>query len=216
MNPIDLQAALSKALSGVELQPRRLPGPTGLHLWLLVDEAAAKPLGPEAARRVAEAPPYWSLCWASGLIVADFICTNPHRVRGCTVVDFGAGSGVVALAAAQAGARRVIAVDRDPVALDACRINAALNGLSVECLPSLDAVEGPVDVITGTDIFYDAANLPLIDVFRRRAARLLIGESRRSDLASHGLRSITTVRGSMIPAFGDPQFERVEVLEGGS
>jgi len=47
------------------------------------------------------------------------------------VVDYGCGSGILAIAAARLGARRVIAVDNDPQALIATRSNAADNDVSV-------------------------------------------------------------------------------------
>ena len=46
---------------------------------------------------------------------------------GLTVVDYGCGSGILAVAAARLGARRVIAVDNDPQALQATRSNAMDN-----------------------------------------------------------------------------------------
>ena len=48
---------------------------------------------------------------------------------GDRVLDFGTGSGILACAAARLGASRVDAVDIDPLALEATRRNAALNGV---------------------------------------------------------------------------------------
>jgi ribosomal protein L11 methyltransferase len=50
-----------------------------------------------------------------------------HMRPGWEVVDYGCGSGILALAAAKLGARRVWAVDNDPQALLACRENAERN-----------------------------------------------------------------------------------------
>jgi ribosomal protein L11 methyltransferase len=52
-----------------------------------------------------------------------------EMTAGWTVLDFGCGSGVLALAALKTGASRATAVDIEPQALDATRSNAALNGL---------------------------------------------------------------------------------------
>ncbi len=55
----------------------------------------------------------------------------PEWVAGKRVLDFGAGSGIAGIAAARAGALEVVACDLDPLALDACRANAALNGVEL-------------------------------------------------------------------------------------
>lgn len=75
--------------------------------------------------------PYWAFAWASGQGLARFIMDNPGFVRGLNVVDFGSGSGLCAIAAAMGGASAVTAVDIDPVALGAVRVNAALNDVAV-------------------------------------------------------------------------------------
>ncbi len=53
-----------------------------------------------------------------------------QSLRGCTLIDYGCGSGILALVAARLGARMVYAVDTDPQAIVACRANARRNGLS--------------------------------------------------------------------------------------
>lgn len=208
-----MQRAIAASLLEFPLALQTLPGETGLRLWLLAPQAGGTPLATDAARRVAEAPPYWSLCWAAGLTVANHIHHHPERVRGCSVVDFGAGSGVVALAAARAGARRVVVVDQDPLALEACRANAAVNGVEIECAGSLAEVEGRFELLIATDIFYESANISLLPLFRSRADRILLGDARRKDLAAFGFRLLETVQGTTVPAFGDPQFDRVELYE---
>ena len=62
---------------------------------------------------------YWAFCWASGQVLARYLLDHPERVRGKVVMDVGAGSGVVGIAAKIAGAKRVIACDIDPNALAA-------------------------------------------------------------------------------------------------
>ncbi|WP_085986545.1 class I SAM-dependent methyltransferase [Martelella mediterranea] len=75
--------------------------------------------------------PYWAHVWAGGLALAHHIETEPDCVRGRTVIDYGTGSGLVAIAAAKAGAGAVIACDIDPLALEAASMNAALNGVAI-------------------------------------------------------------------------------------
>jgi len=54
---------------------------------------------------------------------------NGTDFNGATVIDYGCGSGVLAVAAALMGARNVLAVDHDPQALTATRENAERNGV---------------------------------------------------------------------------------------
>ncbi len=209
-----LRSALHATLPHFGLALRALPGPSGLRLWLIDDESAGKPIAPDEASRVAAAPPYWALCWAAGLVLADHLTENPEVVRGRTVVDLGAGSGVVAIAAARAGARRVYAADTDPLALAACRANAAANGVTLALTDDLDSIDERIDLMTLADVFYDSRNLGLIALARARAETILVGEARRPDLASFGLRPITSVRKKTLPDFGDPQFEQVRIFTG--
>ena len=69
---------------------------------------------------------------------------------GQTVVDYGCGSGILAVAALKLGARRVLGVDNDPQALLASRDNAARNGLPPEALPVALPADPEVDNWSGT------------------------------------------------------------------
>lgn len=60
------------------------------------------------------------------LAIAD-LCRVKQPAR---MLDMGTGSGVLAMAAAKAGAKRIVAADIDPVAVDVTRDNVRLNGLS--------------------------------------------------------------------------------------
>src|SRR5579863_9448856 len=71
-------------------------------------------------------PPYWAFAWAGGQALARHLLDHPALVAGRRVLDFGAGSGIVAIAAAKAGAR-VTAAEPDRFALAALALNAALN-----------------------------------------------------------------------------------------
>jgi hypothetical protein len=51
-------------------------------------------------------PPYWAYGWAGGTVLASHLFSNPECVRGRRVLDLGAGSGLVAIAAAKCGAAR--------------------------------------------------------------------------------------------------------------
>jgi ribosomal protein L11 methyltransferase len=70
-----------------------------------------------------------------------------HVQPGVSVLDYGCGSGVLAIAAKRLGAARVAAVDIDPGALQAAQANAAANQVEIEVL-SADAVpRGPFDIV---------------------------------------------------------------------
>ena len=56
-------------------------------------------------------------------------------LAGQTVVDYGCGSGILAVAALKLGAALALGVDNDPQALAACRDNAARNSLAAQSLP---------------------------------------------------------------------------------
>ena len=49
-------------------------------------------------------PPYWAFPWVGGQAVARHVLDHPHLVLGRVVLDFAAGCGLIALAAARAGA----------------------------------------------------------------------------------------------------------------
>lgn len=100
--------------------------------------------------------PYWAYRWAGGLALARHLLDHPQSVAGLRVLDLGAGSGLVAIAAARAGARTVLAADVDPCALAATRLNAALNRVSIATLEAdLTAGAPPdVDLILVGDLFY--------------------------------------------------------------
>jgi predicted nicotinamide N-methyase len=96
--------------------------------------------------------PFWAFCWGGGQALARYVIDHPEMVAGQAVVDFGAGSAVVAIAAARAGAARVIAVDTDPKSRYFAELNAALNGVTIEASASLPE---RYDVLLASDVFYD-------------------------------------------------------------
>ena len=78
------------------------------------------------------------LAFGTGTHPTTFLCLawlDEHPPEGLEVVDYGCGSGILALAAARLGARRVLAVDHDPQALEATAANARANGLEGRILP---------------------------------------------------------------------------------
>ncbi|MBM3567870.1 MAG: methyltransferase [Alphaproteobacteria bacterium] len=84
--------------------------------------------------RIGLPPPYWAFAWAGGQALARYVLDHRYLVEGRTVLDVGSGSGLVAIAAMKAGARRAIAAEIDPFAQTAIAMNAQANGVAVEVL----------------------------------------------------------------------------------
>lgn len=75
-------------------------------------------------------PPYWAFAWAGGQALARYILDHRETVAARSVLDFGTGSGLVAIAAAKSGARIVMAADVDGFAAAAIGLNCWANGIS--------------------------------------------------------------------------------------
>ncbi|WP_301361188.1 class I SAM-dependent methyltransferase [Stutzerimonas nitrititolerans] len=191
--PVTLEGALGELLGDARLCIATLPG-TDLRLWLIDPTNMDRAFSPEETRRILEEPPYWSFCWASGLVLARWLAEHPEWARGKRVLDFGAGSGVAAIAAARAGAAEVVACDLDPLALQACRANAALNGVTLGYSEDFFAEADRFDLIIVADVLYDRANLPLLDQFLSRGREVLVADSRVRD-------------------FQHPLYERLDILD---
>ena len=131
-----------------------------------------------------DVPPYWAYAWGGGAALALYLRDHPETVAGRTVLDFGAGSGLVGIAAAKAGAARIWAMDADPVAPVALQLNAAANQaeIAVWDRPHLPDAE----IVLAGDVFYDPAvlarTLPLLEAATRRGAHVLVGDPFRRNL----------------------------------
>ena len=101
-------------------------------------------------------PPYWAFAWAGGQALARYILDHAELVRGKRVLDIGAGSGLVGIAACKAGAAHVLAADIDAFACAAIRLNAAANACDVAVTQDdLIGTQGDWDVILVGDLFYE-------------------------------------------------------------
>ncbi|MGE4407239.1 class I SAM-dependent methyltransferase [Pseudomonas sp.] len=209
--PTQLQAALNGLLGDARLVAETLPG-SDLRLWLIDAANMDRAFSPEETRRIIEEPPYWSFCWASGLVLARWLAERPEWVRGKRVLDFGAGSGVAAIAAARAGATEVVACDLDPLALAACRANAALNGVELRYSEDFFGEEDRYDLIIVADVLYDRANLPLLDHFLGRGREALVADSRVRDFAHPRYRRLDVLDGCTWPDLAEPaEFRQVSL-----
>jgi predicted nicotinamide N-methyase len=209
--PVALQAALGELLGDAQLVAATLPG-TALKLWLIDAANMDRAFSPEETRRILEDPPYWCFCWASGLVLARWLAERPEWVRGKRVLDFGAGSGVAAIAAAMAGALEVVACDLDPLALEACRANAALNDVELGYSTDFFQETDRFDLIIVADVLYDRANLPLLDQFLSRGQQALVADSRVRDFQHPLYRRLGFLEACTWPDLAEPaEFRRVSL-----
>ena len=123
------------------------------------------------------------------------------------MLDLGAGSGLVAIAAVKAGARHVIAAEIDPFAVAAIRLNAATNGVGLGVIKR-DITVGPppdVDVVLAGDVFYDPAvstrMLPFLDRCLAAGIDVLVGDPGRRDRPAERLRELAAYP---VGDFGEP------------
>ena len=154
-----------------------------------------------AARGVAV--PFWSVPWAGGQALARYVLDRPATVRDRRVLDFGTGSGLVAIAAALAGARTVRAIDVDPLAAAAATLNAAANGveerieIAISAESALDA--GDADVVLAGDVWYERAPAARIEAWlagvARSGATVLTGDPGRA----YAPRAATELARSQVP-----------------
>ena len=141
-------------------------------------------------------PPFWAFAWPGGQATARLLLDEPARVAGKRVLDFAAGCGIAAIAAAQSGAARVEAAEIDPLALAAVRLNAALNGVRVET-PEGDIVGAANrwDVILAGDVCYEAPMtahiLPWLRGLAAAGAEVLLADPGRAYLPREGLEPIS-------------------------
>lgn len=175
--PQALVAALHQIIPDTRLTKQQLPQ-TPIDLWLIPPDLPTTKMDDEVVRRIWSDTPYWIFCWASGLAMAQWLLAEPHHVKDKVVLDFGAGSGVVAIAAKLAGAKRVIACDIDLISLESCRENALLNGVTLEYLADLYACEEQVDVLLAADVLYDQSNRFFLDEFLKFAPEVWVADSR--------------------------------------
>ncbi len=173
-----LNTLLMKTLSRARVRVSHPPACTSLALYLIDPQSFAGPLSHDEAQAVVAEPAYWSFCWASGQVLAQYLLQHPETVQNKCVVDIGAGSGIVAIAAAKAGAHKVFACDIDSDALCAAKHNAALNQVEIECVRNLEEVKQPIDLICAADLMYDRDNYPMLQQFRERAIEVLLADSR--------------------------------------
>ena len=145
------------------------------------------------------APPYWAFAWPGGQALSRYLLDRPDSVRGRRVLDFAAGCGIGAIAAARAGAAAVVASDIDAIAIAVIAINAALNGVTV-ATTTADLTREPDarwDTVIAGDVCYESAMAARMVPWLERAAAagsvVLLGDPGRAYLPA-GLRRVASYR----------------------
>jgi len=206
---------LQRVLPNARAELSGLPSVPELSLYLLNADFCSAELSQDEMLAVLNYPAYWAFCWASGQVMARWLLDNPQWLAGKTVLDFGCGSGVAAIAAAKAGAARVIACDLDPDALLATRCNAAHNGVELALCADFAEVSEPVDIILVADVLYDRANLGWLPRFRERAAQVLVADSRVKNFSAPGYRRLGAFTGTTWPDLDEfDEFRSVQLYLG--
>ena len=157
--------------------------------------------------------PYWAFAWAGGQALARYILDHPDLVAGRRVLDIASGSGLVAIAAAKAGAKHVIANDVDLLSVVALSINAGVNNSPIEANSAdLLADDSPldpanIDVLLLGDVFYepDLGSRACALMQRCRAAGCLVlsGDPGRALLPANLLTKVGEYR---VPVTRDCQY----------
>lgn len=161
-------------------------------------------------------PPFWAFAWAGGQALARYALDQPDIVRGKSVLDVASGSGLVAIAAMQAGAASALAADIDRFAGDAAALNAALNGVALETTDA-DLIGAHVDqdVILVGDLFYDRDLAPRVFAWlvalRDAGKQVLIGDPGRTYLPKDQLHQIAAYDVPVTRALEDTELKRAAV-----
>ena len=160
-------------------------------------------------------PPFWAAAWPGGQALARYVLDHPEVVAGRTVLDLGAGSGLVAIAALQAGAARVVASEVDPYGRAAVTANAEDNGggpLVVTGDLLDDEPDGAIDVVLAGDVCYDREMTERVLPFLGKAwlggAAVYLGDPGRPYVPRDGLVEMATFD---VPDTEGPQVRRTTV-----
>lgn len=158
-------------------------------------------------------PPFWAFAWAGGQALARYVLDHPETVRGRRVLDFASGSGLVAIAAAKAGASSVEAVDIDAFAAAAIEANATANRVAVTaCLGDHIGQDLGWDVVLAGDVGYERAMAERVfdwlAALEVRGATVRIGDPGRTYLPRARLEAIAEYSVPTVGALEDNTIKR--------
>jgi predicted nicotinamide N-methyase len=169
-----------------------VPHAPEISLWLADEITPIWRLTEEELGEMGLPPPFWAFAWAGGQGLARWLLDNPAEVAGKRVLDLAAGSGLVGVAAMQAGAASVLCADIDPFCGAAVALNAAANrmALAFTAVDLLDAPPPDVEVICAGDVFYEqpmsGRMLTWLTLAAARGTRVLVGDPLRTYFPKSG------------------------------
>ena len=207
-------SALQTILTSTELRPVTLVPEIRLH-------QASEPIGvwqrtELAAGRTGLDPPFWAFAWAGGQALARYLLDHPAVVRGRRVIDIASGSGLVAIAAAVAGAATVTGYDIDPLAIAAIMVNADINRVPVRgvCDDILDQT-ADADLILVADAFYERKLAERVTAFLIRnhanGVEFLVGDLGRTYLPRDRLTPVAAYDVSGLSAVEDQDVKQTTI-----
>jgi predicted nicotinamide N-methyase len=161
-------------------------------------------------------PPFWAFAWAGGQALARYLLDNRGLLQGRRVLDFAAGSGLVAIAAAKAGAGAVEASDIEPFAIAAMTLNAAANGVAIAPRQAdLVGTDEGWDAVLAGDIHYEKDTAERVTAWlaglHARGALVLVGDPGRSYLPKDRLEPLATYEIPVTRSLEDAEVKRTSV-----
>lgn len=161
-------------------------------------------------------PPFWAFAWAGGQALARYILDNQSIVDGKRVLDFAAGSGLVAIAAAKAGAAQATAVEIDDYAIAAIELNARTNDVAVKAIcADIVGSDDNWDVVLAGDVCYEremsARVFDCLCMLALRGAIVLIGDPGRNYLPKSKLEPLQAYEVQTTRELEDREIRRTTV-----
>jgi len=212
MNIETLRRNIQRTLPDAQIAETPLQLCPELKLCLICADNLSRRFSEDEIRIILDNTPYWSFCWSSGQAMAYYLLQNRRLTEGRSILDFGSGSGVVAIAAAMAGAKKVVACDIDPDALDAIKFNAELNGVEIDTCESFYKLSENFDMIITADLLYDKENQYFLEKFLSYAPMVFVAESRLKTIAVKPYEKITEITTTSLPDLYEPdEFKKVSI-----
>ena len=171
----------------------------------------------EELEEVGLPPPFWAFAWAGGQALARYVLDHPDIVKGKAVLDFGAGSGLDGIAAARSGAASVLGADIDRFSVEAIRLNAESNGVSLLATPEdlVGVANRGWDVVLVGDMCYEQPLAGRIERWLRglvaEGVTVLIGDPGRTYLPKSGMELLATYNVETSRALEDNDVRRTNV-----
>ena len=198
---------------------RRVPLVPEIRLHLADEPVGVWQCVEHATGRTGLDPPFWAFAWAGGQAMARYLLDHPETAAGRQVIDLASGSGLVAIAAARAGAVAVTAYDVDPLAAAAITMNATANHVAVRvvCADILgrDDLPDGVDLLLVADAFYERDLARRVTRFLDRARAIgvavLVGDLGRAYLPRDRLSPLAAYDVPGLRALEDRDVKRTTV-----